>query len=1048
MPRPRLAKLSRPRLHNAVARERLFRLLDAKGAHPVVWVTGPPGSGKTTLVASYLETSSAPAIWYLLDTGDSDPAAFIDYLAQAVRGASRSSGKPLPFLTEEYLPDLEQFARRFMRGAFARLAEGTLLVLDNYHEIAADSALHRMLHAAIAEIPPNGNLIVIGRTQPPPVFARARAAGTLEVLDWDELRLQPDETAAIVAGRNVIDAKAAAAIHEKSGGWVAGVRLLLERTGRTPDHTVLAHPEALESAFDYFAAEIFDSAAEPLQRFLMRTAFLPRFGTAMAAAVSGDETAAHTIEDLYKRRLFVDRRVSQEVTYQYHDLFRAFLRNRAVERLPKEEVATVIRESAAALLAAGMVDDSYNLFIQARDWENAEALLLTHAQALTARGRWQTLEEWGKALPGERLHANPWLSYWLGRSKALVDPVSAIAALKDVHASFAAHRDPIGELMSAAAVVECLHFTIDDWDTMGQWLERLTSTLEAQAMPLATDDELRVHATLFWTAATSSPGSPVIDSSAARTQELLPGCTDLNLRISVANMLHYLSVNTLDPQYTASAARAARPHLDSPDLSADRLALYYLSEGMAHVDPGRFEQALECYDRAAAIIDSNGLQNRRRLVEIWRALCHITSGNLQGAAASLAAVDRLDGTEPPLLDQCLSNARAMAAARRGAFDRALEHAQAARASAERFGPTHQIGFLVPNMGYMKIAAGRPEEAAEPLDAVKAHPGMVAHMHFGSTLALIEAWRMFRLGQQAACLEALSRTLTLSRDERERWRLRWFPQALVELLPVALEHGIETTVVCAVIRDCGLNPPPGAPESWPWPLRIYTLGRFEIMLDDRPLGFGRKAPKRTVALLKALVAFGGKDVPESRLSDALWPDLDGDAALESLAAALHRLRRLLGSNETIRQSHGALSLNEERCFVDAFAFESSIDQPDRRTRALASYRGGFLEGDGEAPWSASMRERLRGKFVRAVEATGCDLEDRGQYQQAIELYARGIETDDLVEPFYRGLMRCYHKLDRHSEAARAFQRLRQALSVTLGAKPSLESQRLFQELRLG
>jgi LuxR family maltose regulon positive regulatory protein len=76
MPRQRLAKLTPPRLHGAVPRERLFRVLDAKREFPVVWVTGPPGSGKTTLVTSYLEAISAPSIWYLLDGGDSDPATF------------------------------------------------------------------------------------------------------------------------------------------------------------------------------------------------------------------------------------------------------------------------------------------------------------------------------------------------------------------------------------------------------------------------------------------------------------------------------------------------------------------------------------------------------------------------------------------------------------------------------------------------------------------------------------------------------------------------------------------------------------------------------------------------------------------------------------------------------------------------------------------------------------------------------------------------------------------------------------------------------------
>jgi ABC-type cobalamin transport system ATPase subunit len=49
-----LAKLTRPRLHDTVQRERLFALLDELGRRPGLWLTGPPGAGKTTLMASYL----------------------------------------------------------------------------------------------------------------------------------------------------------------------------------------------------------------------------------------------------------------------------------------------------------------------------------------------------------------------------------------------------------------------------------------------------------------------------------------------------------------------------------------------------------------------------------------------------------------------------------------------------------------------------------------------------------------------------------------------------------------------------------------------------------------------------------------------------------------------------------------------------------------------------------------------------------------------------------------------------------------------------------
>ena len=94
----------------------------------------------------------------------------------------------------------------------------------------------------------------------------------------------------------------------------------------------------------------------------------------------------------------------------------------------------------------------------------------------------------------------------------------------------------------------------------------------------------------------------------------------------------------------------------------------------------------------------------------------------------------------------------------------------------------------------------------------------------------------------------------------------------------------------------------------------------------------------------------------------------------------------------------------------------------------------------------MRERLRAKFIQAVANLGASLEAADRPETAIDLYLRGIEADSLVEPFYQGLMRCYEKLNRRSEALSAYRRLRETLSITLGVPPSSASQRLFETLR--
>lgn len=328
--------------------------------------------------------------------------------------------------------------------------------------------------------------------------------------------------------------------------------------------------------------------------------------------------------------------------------------------------------------------------------------------------------------------------------------------------------------------------------------------------------------------------------------------------------------------------------------------------------------------------------------------------------------------------------------------------------------------------------------------------------------LLEAYfRLSRDPANKAGLEVLRAGLHIGKVSEIIFHPGMSREALTYLCIKAFEHEIEPGHVQKIVSLLKLSPEslPVELEQWPWPLKIYTLGRFGLVRNGIPIRFTGKVQQKPMEMLKALIAFGGRNVAEEKICDMLWPNAAGDDAHKSFVVTLHRLRRLLGEERFILYNEALLSLNQHCCWVDVWAFnrhaglartlnnsgsQDPIAAIKASQKAISLYNGHFLAGDTRTPWAFSTREMLRAKMVQIIASSGHYWEEAGEWRKAVENYLKGLETDDLVEEHYQRLMLCHQQMGDRGAALSIYKRCAAALAA-FGIEPSDATKGIYEAL---
>ena len=338
-------------------------------------VTGPPGAGKTTALASWAAASVTPGrvAWVTLDEYDNQPGSFWSHVVKALRLV----GVPV-----EETPPAQPHARASVRAFLPRLASALatldpplVLVLDDLHLLTAPKPLAELAYV-LRYARPGLRLVAAARIDPHFPLHRHRLAGELTEIRAADLAFTVPEADLLMTQHGLtLPAGAVDLITERVGGWAAGLRLAALSLDGHPDpglfiKNLAAEDNALTS---YLVDEVLD-AQPPAQRELMlRTSILDRVSADMAWELTGDEQAGSTLAALARSGGFIQP--LGHGWYRYHPLLAEVLQLKLRLESP-DRTPGLHRQAASWYRRNGLLEQAVSHAAAVSDWQLAARIVM------------------------------------------------------------------------------------------------------------------------------------------------------------------------------------------------------------------------------------------------------------------------------------------------------------------------------------------------------------------------------------------------------------------------------------------------------------------------------------------------------------------------------------------------------------------------------------------------------------------------------------------------------------------------------------------------
>ncbi|MBL7978013.1 MAG: bacterial transcriptional activator domain-containing protein [Bacteroidetes Order II. Incertae sedis bacterium] len=250
------------------------------------------------------------------------------------------------------------------------------------------------------------------------------------------------------------------------------------------------------------------------------------------------------------------------------------------------------------------------------------------------------------------------------------------------------------------------------------------------------------------------------------------------------------------------------------------------------------------------------------------------------------------------------------------------------------------------------------------------------------------------------------------------------------------------------------------KSWRPELSVRTLGGFAVYAGETCLSPHIWKRDKSLQLFQYFLATKGIFRHREMITEALWPELSGEASERDFKVALNGIQQAFKNvvkSPVVVRSGVSYALDSRLVESDVVVFEQKIASGIQNVsaqremamallrEALILYEGPFLPGRAYEDWASEARERLH-TLALSTMTTLAEIVLLDNATEALHLAQRVIDFEKGWEEAYRLAMRAYVILGNRPMALRTYEKCADVLADLYDVEPLPQTTRLYVEIK--